>query len=326
MKKRVVCLSLFAAALTAAAPAVAQGWKPDRPVEYVVGVAPGGAVDISARELDKVMKALGIVDSAVVVNKPGGGNTVSWVYLNRHQGDGHYVLVQAANLLTNRIHGVTKLTYSDFTPLCLLFEEYMAVSVRADSPIKTGKELLERLRKDPSSLSVAVASALGNHIHASFAKATKASGIDPRKLKMVAFKSSGDSMVALLGGHVDVVSSSTPNAAAQMRSGKTRILAVTAPKRLGGDLASAPTWAEQGVNGTFSAWRGLLGPKGLAPEQVSFWETACKRVSEDPSWHKAMERQFWVPKYLNSAEVTRYWKEQYGEFREILAAIGLAKE
>lgn len=312
--------------LAVAGPGLAQSaWKPEKTVEFVVGVGAGGAVDISAREMQRVFKNLGLLENSVVVNKPGGGNSVSWAYLNQHAGDGHYVLVQAPNLLTNKIHGVSKLTYSDFSPLCLLFEEFMAVSVRADSPIKTGQELIERLKGDPSSLSIAVASARGNHIHTSIAKPVKNSGIDVKQLKVVAFKSSGDSMVALLGGHVDVVASSTPNAAAQLRNGKTRILAVTAPKRFGGDLAAVPTWTEQGVNGTFSSWRGLLGPKDLNTGQVAYWEGMCAKLAEDKNWQKRLAHEFWVPRYLGSREVTDYWAAQYEEFREVLGAIGLAR-
>ncbi|MBI3044067.1 MAG: tripartite tricarboxylate transporter substrate binding protein [Betaproteobacteria bacterium] len=322
MLKEIFAVCLF----MAAGAALAQGsWKPEKTVELVVGVAAGGAVDKSAREMQRIFKGLGI-ENTVVVNKPGGGNTLSWVYLNQHAGDGHYVLVQAPNLLTNKIHGVTQLTYSDFSPLCLLLEEYMAVSVRADSPIKTGRELIEQLKKDPSALSIAVASALGNHIHTAIAKPLKTSGIELKKLKVVAFKSSGDSVIALLGGHIDVVSSSTPNAVAQLRNGKTRILAVTAPRRFGGDLAGVPTWAEQGVDGTFSSWRGLLGPKGLNARQIAYWEGMCAKLTDNDTWKKSLAHEFWAPRYLGSAEVTKYWASQYKEYRDILGEIGLAKD
>ena len=321
MLKEIFAVCLF----TAAGAALAQGsWKPEKTVELVVGVAAGGAVDKSAREMQRVFKDFGIEN--VVVNRPGGSNTLSWAYLNQHAGDGHYVLVQAPNLLTNKIHGVTQLTYSDFSPLCLMLEEFMAVSVRADSPIKDGRDLIERLKKDPSSLSIAVASALGNHIHTAIAKPLKASGVDVKKIKVVAFKSSGDSMVALLGGHIDVASSSTPNALAQLRNGKARILAVTARQRFGGDLAAVPTWTEQGVDGTFSSWRGLLGPTGLNAQQVRYWEGVCAKLTDDAAWRKSLAHQFWVPRYLGSAEVTKYWASQYQEYREILGAVGLAKK
>lgn len=301
-------------------------WKPVKAVELVVGVAPGGAVDISARLAQRVWKNHGLLENVVVVNKPGGGNTVSWAYMNQQAADAHYVLVQAPNLLTNKIHGITKLTYSDFTPLCLMFEEFMAVSVRADSPIRTGKDLLARLKKDPASLSIGVASAVGNHIHTAIAKPLKEAGVDIKRLKVVAFKSSGDSMVALLGGHIDVVSSSTPNALAQLRAGKTHILAVSSARRFGGDLAQIPTWPEQGIRGEFSSWRGLLGPKGISAGQVAYWEGLCARLGEIDEWNKALAHEFWVGRYLNSADTAKYWEAQYAEYKEILGAIGLAKE
>lgn len=314
----------FAIASWGALPQAA--WKPVKAVELVVGVAPGGAVDISARLVQRTWKNQGTLDNVLVVNKAGGGNTVSWAYMGQQAGDAHYVLVQAPNLLTNKIHGITKLTYSDFTPLCLMFEEFMGVSVRADSPIKTGKDLIARLRKDPSSLSIGIASAVGNHIHTSIAKPLKEAGVDIKKLKVVAFKSSGDSMVALLGGHIDVVSSSTPNALAHLRTGKTHMLAVSSTKRFGGDLAQIPTWPEQGIRGDFSSWRGLLGPRGITPAQIAYWEGACAKLGEAEEWNKALAHEFWVSRYLNGADTAKYWEAQYAEYREILGAIGLVKE
>ena len=118
----------------------------------------------------------------------------------------------------------------------------MTVAVRADSPVKSGADLIERLKKDPASLSIAVASTLGNHIHIGIAKAMKAGGVDIRKMKVIAFKSSGESMTNLLGGHIDVVSSSTPNVVAQLQAGKIRVIAISSAQRMSGVFAAVPTW------------------------------------------------------------------------------------
>ena len=138
---------------------------------------------------------------------------------------------------------------------------------------------VERLRKDPSSLSIAVASALGNHIHVGIATPLKTAGVDIKKLKVVAFKSSGDSVAALLGGHIDVVSSTTPNVLGQLQAGKIRVIAITSANRQSGALAGVPTWKEQGVNIEFNASQGAIGPKGLSAAQIAFWENAFLRLS-----------------------------------------------
>ena len=232
--------ALFALLLLAGGACAQTAWKPEHNVEIISGTAAGGAVDRANRTVQKIWQDKKILEAtSTVVNKPGGGNTIAWNYINQHAGDGHYVSIAPYTILTNKIIGMSPLSYTDFTPIALLFDEYITVSVRADSPIKNAQDLVERLRKDPSALSIAVASALGNHIHVGIAKPLKTAGVDIKKLKVVAFKSSGDSVAALLGGHIDVVSSTTPNVLGQLQAGRIRVLAITSANRLGGQIGRA---------------------------------------------------------------------------------------
>lgn len=305
----------------------AQGWKPERNVELISGTAAGGAVDRANRTVQRIWKEKRIVEVPVtVLNKPGGGNTIAWHYINTHAGDAHYVSIAPFTLLTNKIVGTSPLTWSDFTPISLLFNEHITVAVRADSPIKTAADLIERLKKQPSSLSIAVASTLGNHIHIGAAKPLQAAGVDIKRLKVVAFKSSGESIAQLLGGHVDVVSSTTPNVVGQLEGGKIRLLAITSAKRLPGALATVPTWIEQGVNVTFAASQGAIGPKGLNAAQVAFWEDAFRKLSQTDDWRKAVAASYWESNYLTAAETAKFYAKQAADMRAILTELGLAKQ
>lgn len=304
-----------------------QTWKPERSVEIISATAAGGAVDRANRTVQRIWQEKKIVDvPMIVVNKPGGGNTIAWHYLNSHAGDGHYVSIAPYTILTNKIVGTSPITWSDFTPISLLFNEYLTVAVRADSPIKTAADLVERLKKDPASLSIAVASTLGNHIHIGAAKPLKTAGVDVKRLKVVAFKSSGESITNLLGGHVDVVSSTTPNIIAQMHAGKIRVLAVTSSKRLPGVLAAVPTWTEQGVKVSFSAAQGALGPKGLSGAQTAFWEDAFRKLSQTEEWKKELALNQWEGNYLGSREAAAFYATQSAEIRDLLTELGLAKQ
>jgi putative tricarboxylic transport membrane protein len=316
-----------AAALALALPVQAQGWKPERNVEIISGTAAGGAVDRANRTVQRIWQERKIVEVPMtVLNKPGGGNTIAWHYINSHRGDPHKVSIAPFTLLTNKIVGTSPMTWSDFTPLALLFNEYITVSVRADSPIRTAGDLVERLRKDPQSLSIAVASTMGNHIHVGIAQPLKAAGVDVRRLRVVAFKSSGESITQLLGGHIDVVSSTTPNVVGQLQGGKIRVIAIGSPKRLPGAMASVPTWMEQGVNIHFSAAQGAIAPLGLSAAHVAFWEEAFRKLSETPEWQKEIAASFWESNYLDSRGASRFYETQAREMREILTELGLAKQ
>jgi len=156
---------VVAALLLAPAAGLAQAWKPEKPVEIIVGTSPGGPQDRTGRLIQRILQEQKLAPTVVnIVNKPGGGGAVGLAYLSQHAGDGHYLMVNAMTLFTNHITGRTPLAYTDFTPIAVMGIEYVGVSVRADSPFKSGHELVERLQKDPSSLSIAVGTALGNAI------------------------------------------------------------------------------------------------------------------------------------------------------------------
>lgn len=307
------------------APAQAADWKPDHPVELVVQSAPGGGTDVTARLIQKIWQTQKMVEVPVnVVNKPGGGGNVALAYLNQHGGDGHFMQVASAAVLTSHITGNGSLNYTDFTPLAQLNSEYLAFAVKADSPIKTGKDLVARLGKDPSSLSIAIGTARGGVNHVAAAKVAKAGGADPRKLKVVVFKSSSQSVTALMGGHVDLVVSSA-SVVAPFAPDKIRLIAISAPQRLQGDLANVPTWKEQGVDLVLDNFRMVLGAPKMSAEQIAYWDGVFAKLLKSDEWKKELESNMWEGNNMRSSEVRRYLDEQYKELKGVLTEIGMAK-
>jgi putative tricarboxylic transport membrane protein len=321
-------VAIFAAVAWAfAASAAGQTWKPEKPVEIVIGTTPGGPQDRTGRLIQKILQDQKLVATPVnVVNKPGGGGVIGLNYLGQHGGDAHYMLVNSVTLFTNQITGRTPLSYTDFTPLAVIGAEYVGVAVLADSPIRTGRDLAERLRKDPASMSVSIGTAFGNATHISYALAMKAAGVDIRKLKTVVFNSGGDAMTALLGGHVDAMASAPSTLLQHIKAGKVRMLAVVAPKRLSGDFAGIPTWKELGVDVTFELWRGLTGPKGMSRAQVEFWDDALGKMARTEEWKKQLALFNMEDVYRNSTETARYWKAEHEEVKGVLTELGLAKQ
>ena len=322
MRSAAVLLLIAAAECAQAQPA----WKPDRPVEIIIGTAPGGPQDHMGRMLQKVLQDNRWFDVPLTaVNKPGGGGAVGLAYLNQHAGDGRYLMINAPTMLSNQITGKSPFGYADFTPLAVMGVEYECVAVRADSPLKTGKDLVDRLKKDPGSLSVAIGTSPGNAAHMAFATAMKIAGIDIKKLKTVSFNSVSEGTTALLGGHIDV-ESAPPSVLLQLvQTGKLRILAITAPRRARNELANVPTWKELGVDSTHEVWRGLAGPKGMTRAQIAFWDDVLGKAVKTEEWRKDLEQGQVENIYRDSAETGKYWKEQYEQARAILTDLGLAK-
>ena len=321
-------LLLLILALAAAAPAaLAQSaWKPTRNVEIVVGVASGGGIDRTARLIQKILqddRSIGV--TTTVVNKPGGGGAIAQSYLNQHGGDAHYFEITATSILTNHITGKSQHGHKDFTPIAMLYDEYLGFLVRQDSPLKTGKDLLAALRQNPEALPVGIATAAGNTNHIAAALAAKAAGVDVKKLRVVVFGSGGESMTALLGGHVSLVVTPSANAIPHLQSEKMRVLAIAAPVRLEGALASVPTWKEQGAAIVVANWRPVIGPKGLSPAQVAFWEEAFARLTRSDEWTSDVARSGGVNHYMNGRDLAAYFDAQYAQFKAILGDLGLAR-
>ena len=312
----------FAAAFAYAQPA----WKPERAVEIIVGTSPGGPQDRMGRMLQKIMQEARLVEVPVSVeNKAGGGGAVALAFLAQRTG-ANTLMINAPTMLSNQITGRTSLKYTDFATLAILGIEYECVAVRTDSPLKSARELIERLKKDPSSLSVSIGTSLGNSGHLAFALAMKAAGVDIKKLKTVAFNSAGDGMTALLGGHIDLASTPPSAVLEQVRAGKVRVLALTSLTRARGELANVPTWKEQGVNSTHEVWRGVIGPRGMTPAQIAYWDDVLGKLVKTDAWKKDLEQSQIEDVYRNSVETAKYLKVEYEESRAILTDLGLAKQ
>jgi putative tricarboxylic transport membrane protein len=321
------CANAMAIAIAlCAAPLHAQPtWKPDKAVELIALNAPGGGGDRILRIMASIMQERRHLDvPANVVNKPGGGGAVAYAYLNQHPGDAHYLVMASKSILTNHIAGRGP-SYTEFTPVAFLFGEYISVTVKPDSPLKTGRDIVERLRKDPAALSFGIATSMGNPNHQGVATALKAAGVDIRKMRTVIFPSGGAATTAMLGGHVDVVPITAAFAASMARQGQVRVVTVTAPNRLADVLADVPTWREQGYDAVVSNWRAMVAPKGVAPPQVAYWEQALRRFVESEEWKKELEKNFWRSEYMRSPEMRRYLDQDNEQVRAFLSDLGLAK-
>ncbi|MEO8441009.1 MAG: tripartite tricarboxylate transporter substrate binding protein [Betaproteobacteria bacterium] len=303
----------------------AQTWGPERAIEIVAGSAAGGAQDRTARAMQQIWKDHNTLKAITsVVNKPGGGGAVSHAYLSQRAGDAHYIVVSSPSLLIGHIMGTGSTNYTDLTPLAVLFSEYIVIAVNADSPIKTAADLAQRLKADPASVSAAVATARGGMQHVAVGLMAKAAGADVRKMRVVIFNSGGESVTAVMGGHVDIVATAAANAAPQVMNGKLRIIGVAAPRRLEGALASAPTLREQGYDVVVSNWRSVLGPKGLSAPQIAYWDAALGSLVRAPEWNDDLKKNDWVSNYMDSAASRAFFASQYETLRGVLADL-LAK-
>jgi len=305
--------------------AAAQSWKPDRNVELIVPGGAGGGQDRTARILQKIMQG-GLVPAAVtVVNRPGGGSSLAYIHLNQFTGDGHYLATATATLLTNHILGRSPLSYTHFTPISVLYGEYIGFAVKADGPFKNGRDIIERMKAAPDSVSFAFGTSAGNANHIGIALALKAAGIDAAKMKVVVFKASIEATNALMGGHVDVVATPMSTYLPVLGTGRLKIVAIAAPQRVGGKFAEVPTWKEQGYNAVMPSFRMFIGAKGLEARQLRYWDGVFAKLAASEDWKKELAANEWQGSYMTSAETRRFLDARYDEYRKILTELKLAR-
>ena len=322
-------LPLLMAALIALmpAPAAAQTWKPDNPIEIIVNCAPGCGPDRMSRLMQGAFQTHKLVEAAISVqNRTGGGGAVAQTYLNQYSGNGHYIFHTGKSVLTTHAMGRTVAPYTELTPIANLFGEYIGLAVKADSNIKSGRDLIERLKKDPTSVSFGIATSLGNTNHQGVAGALKAVGVDVRKTRNVVFQSGALAITAMLGGHIDAVPVSVGSWVPHMKTGAARVIAVSSAQRLPGFFSTIPTWREQGANSVVSNWRGVFGPRGMTPAQVAFWESTFQKLVETPEWKNEMANLNGLSEFMGAARMKKYMDEDYAEIKAFLVELELAKK
>ncbi|WP_377887615.1 tripartite tricarboxylate transporter substrate binding protein [Alkalihalobacillus sp. R86527] len=302
-----------------------ESWSPKKPIEMIAPAGAGGGWDTTARTISKVMEKENIIDKRLAVaNKPGGGGAVGWSYINK-KGGNHTLFVTSPPILFVPLNGQSDLGHNDFTPIAGVIADYSAFVVPANSPYNTMNDLVDALKEDPSSVSVVGDSSPGSMDHMSFVKAVKAAGVDIKQLKYVSAQD-GSGMSMLLGNKVDVYSTGLAEATEQARAGKVKVLAITSPEPLEGETVSEfPTLKEQGIDGEFVVWRGIMGPKDMDPEAVSFYEQAVKDMMKTDEWKTQRDNFGWKDNYMSSEEFQDFLDQEYDTMKKLMDEVGIAK-
>ncbi|MDW8563792.1 MULTISPECIES: tripartite tricarboxylate transporter substrate binding protein [Staphylococcus] len=294
---------------------------PDETVEIVAPASPGGGWDTTARAIQKIILEENLTKQNVnVINKPGGGGEVGWQYLKSRSPN--TISINSSLLLSNNELGLSDLNTDDFTPIAILATEWISLTASNKSNLNSGKEVMEKLKKDPKSLTIGVAPGLGNNDHLAFVQAAKEYGVDVENIDFLVYKSGGDLQTALLGGHVDVASTAVSEVKEQHQTGKLKMLAVTSDKPIEG-IEDVPTWEDQGINVVFPHWRGVMGPKDMTPEQREYWDTTMEKVVKSKRWQEIRKNNDWENFYKDSEESEKFLKAQRKKYNKLVNDSGL---
>jgi putative tricarboxylic transport membrane protein len=303
-------------------------WRPQHAVEIVAGTPPGGGLDRSARALLKAIESQRLLDVPVTVSNIGGdGGRKAWAHLDRHPGEPHILCISSSNLATDHLLGATPFDHERaFTPLAILYTECIAFLARPASSIKNGADLIARFAAAARSVTVALSTSLGNPNHIALAKVVRHAGGDVKAPKIRVFDSALDAVADVVAGNADVCAVTAASAVKELAAGTMRSLAVSAPQRLAALYAQTPTWIEQSVDCVVGAWRGASGARGLAREQVAFWEGVLAAAVATNEWRAELERHYWTPMHLDGSKLREHLPRERAEMEAILRELGLLKQ
>jgi putative tricarboxylic transport membrane protein len=301
-----------------------KSWHPDGTVEFVVGSGPGGENDRLARSIQHVLTESHVVDSVVVLNKPGAGQIIAMNYLAGKAGDATKIgLVSGSFISSDALRGST--LYKQLIPLVKIVDSYQCYVTGADSRYKTMKDVADRLREGPGSVTFAVPVGVGSPGHLSAVKLAKALGTPPNKLVTVVFTSGTDVAVQAIGNHIDVGAISLGSGLPLIQSGKLRLLGIAAPEREEDDAAKYPTVREQGLDVIADNPFTVVLPGGLSREQIAFWQSALDKVVANPEFRREVRREAWTLRPVRYPETVKWMQDEYQGYREVLMELGLIR-
>ncbi|WP_439332262.1 Bug family tripartite tricarboxylate transporter substrate binding protein [Pantoea cypripedii] len=300
---------------------------PER-TECIAPAKPGGGFDLTCKLLQVSMQETGQITTPMrVTYMPGGVGAVAYnaIIAQRPAEAGTVVAYSGGSLLNLSQGKFGRYTVDDVKWLAAIGTDYGMVAVRNDAPWQNLGELMEAMKKDPTKVVVGAGASIGSQDWMKTALLAREGGIDPRKMRYVAFEGGGEPVTALLGNHIQVVSGDMSEMVPHLQSGKLRVLAVMADQRLPGELAQVPTAKEQGFNVSWPIIRGYyLGPK-VSDADYQWWEAAFKKLVTTKEFQQQRDMRGLFEFNLFGSELDSYVKKQVADYREQAKSFGLAK-
>ena len=290
-------------------------------IKMMIPANPGGGWDGTGRELGKAILDAKAADTVQYENKGGAAGVIGLAqFVNASKGDANAVMMTGAVMLGGIITSKPAVGLEKATPIARLTSEYNVFVVPTDSPLKTMKDVVEQMKKDPGSVKWGGGSK-GSTEHISASMLAQKVGVDPKKVNYVAFRGGGEATAAILGGNVTVGGSGYSEFAEYIKAGKMRAIGVTSEKRLPG--INVPTMKEMGYDVVLGNWRGVYGAPGITPEQRAALTDIIVKATKSKSWMEALEKNAWTPALMTGKAFDDFVDNDFAALRGTMHLAGM---
>jgi putative tricarboxylic transport membrane protein len=292
-----------------------------RGLEILVGTAPGGGFDQTARAAAKAMEDANLARNVEVQNLAGAGGTIALQRLVNEKGNGELIQQMGLGVVGSVYTNKSEATLEQTTPLARLTEEPEIVVVGKDSPYQTFDQLLQAWKADPGKVSVGGGSAPGGPDHLAPMLIAKTAGIDPKQVNFVSFDGGGELLAAVLGNQVGFGVTGVGETKDQIEAGDVRALAVTSAEPVEG--LDAKTLKEQGVDLEFTNWRGMVAPPELEEGDKTALVELVTKMHDSQEWKDAMAQNGWTDAFLTGDEFGAFIESENQRVGDVLTELGL---
>jgi putative tricarboxylic transport membrane protein len=302
--------------------AFAQSAFPAKPIEALVPWGPGGGPSQISDAVSKMAAEAGLSKQPIVLNhKPGASGLIGTALVAAQKGNGYVFMPGGGALLLQKVIGETQIDpLKDLTPLALSTLDSSVVIVAANSPFKTLGEVVALSKKEPRSVTMAMAGGSGwDSVVANTLGA--AAGVE---FNQIPFASGAEVQAAVLGGQVQIGARQLSNALELVNAGQMRALAVYDATR-NPRLPDVPTMRELGYDLVLNLARGWFGAPGIKPEETVWYGDLFKKLSETPSWIDYVKKSGSENKYLGPTEWTGFIRDTMGTIERLYKKSGLIK-
>ena len=289
---------------------------PTRPITLQVPWIAGGGVDVGARILASIAeKKLG--QPIIVTNKVGAGSQIGLTELARQKPDGYYIgFISSPHICTIILDPERKAAFNldSFSPIISQVLDPGLIWVKADSPYKTLKDLLDDARKKPGVIRASTTGIMSDD-HLAVLMMEKAAGV---KFRIVHLDGGAQQLTATLGGQVDVSFDNVGGVVLRIRGGQVRGLAVMDQER-SKFIPDVPTTPELGYPSVISsATRGILGPKGIPQPILNKLRAVFTEAMKDPEHVEKMEKAGLAIKMMVADEFGKFLRDLYEQCKPIV--------
>ena len=297
--------------------------------ECIAPANPGGGWDFTCRQVGKTLQDLSLIPGTMqVVNLAGGGGGVAFAeVVNKRDSENNLIVAASSATSTRLAQGAFPgNTMDQVRWVASVGADYGVIAVAKDSAVQTLPELMDMIKADPTSVSIAGGSAVGGWDHLKVLLTANKAGIDDvRVIKYVAFDGGGEAVTQLLAGSVQAFTGDASEAKGFVDSGDIRVIAVLAPERLEGDFASFPTAREQGIDVIGANWRGFYAPGGMSDDAYSYWVDVIGKVYDSPEWKDVMAQNGLAPLNLRGDEFQAFVADSVASITDLSKKIGILK-